>query len=269
MNRQVFFIPHGGGPLPIMNHDSQQGVIALLSGLEEQVAKSRAIVVITAHWEAETVHLSGASHPALLFDYYNFPPETYEYTYPAPGAPGVAQEASTLLAAAGFESHIDPERGFDHGTFVPMMLIRPLADIPVLQISLLASLDPDAHMAMGRALAPLLEQDVTLIGSGLSFHNLGAVLRGQPMPGSEDEDFDSWLNDTLTDTKLDDAQRAHSLARWSDAPGARFCHPREEHLLPLHVCYGAASAAGLVCENMYREKLMGFMTSGFRWATPV
>lgn len=267
MNQQVFFIPHGGGPLPLMDHDSQQGLITLLRGLERQIARSRAIVVITAHWEAEIVHFSGASQPPLLFDYYNFPPETYDYVYPAPGAPDLAREASALLAAAGIKSVIDPERGFDHGTFVPMMLVRPLADIPILQMSLLASLDPDAHMALGRALAPLLKQDVTIIGSGLSFHNLGALLRGQPMTGSEDDAFDSWLGDTLTSPKRDDVQRARNLSRWSEAPGARFCHPREEHLLPLHVCFGAASAAGLVCDNIFRDRLMGFMTSGFRWTT--
>jgi len=268
MKKQVFFIPHGGGPLPLMNHDSQQGLITLLRGLEEQVAESRAIVMITAHWEAEVVHLSGAPHPPLLFDYYNFPPETYEYEYPAPGAPDIARQASDLLHAAGLHCNIDCERGFDHGTFVPMMLIRPLADIPVLQISLLASMDPAAHMALGRALGPLLDHGATIIGSGLSFHNLDALLRGQLMSGSEDEAFDSWLNETLTDPKLDSIQRTQNLTRWSDAPGARFCHPREEHLLPLHVCYGAASAAGLACENIYREKLMGFMTSGFRWMMP-
>lgn len=252
--------------MPLMGHDGHQGMIALMHGMEAQVAESRAVVVVTAHWEAEFVQLSGAAQPALLFDYYNFPPETYEYEYPAPGAPELAQEASALITAAGMKNHIDLERGFDHGTFVPMMLIRPSADIPILQISLLASLDPDAHVALGRALSPLLEQGVSIIGSGFSFHNLGAVLHAQPMTGGEDETFDTWLNETLVGPDPGAAQRLHNLAHWSAAPGARFCHPREEHLLPLHVCYGAAAAAGLVGENIYREKLMGFMTSGFRWA---
>jgi 4,5-DOPA dioxygenase extradiol len=266
MTKQVFFIPHGGGPLPLMGHDGHKNLIALLRGLEEQVGDSRAIVVITAHWEAEVTHLSGAANPPLLFDYYNFPPETYEYQYPAPGAPELARQASDLLTEAGLKNCIDPERGFDHGTFVPMMLIRPAGDIPILQMSVLASLDPDAHITLGRSLAPLLEQGVTIIGSGLSFHNLGAMLSGQPKVGNEDEAFDSWLNDTLVDPDLSEIERTARLTNWSDAPGARFCHPREEHLLPLHICYGAASAAGLVGENIYRETLMGFMTSGFWWS---
>ncbi len=266
MIKQVFFIPHGGGPLPIMGHDSHSGMIDLLRRMEGQVAGSRAIVVITAHWENEFVQLSGATQPPLLFDYYNFPPETYEYEYPAPGAPDLAQEARALLTAAGMESHVNCERGFDHGTFVPMMLIRPQADIPILQLSLLASLDPASHIALGEALSPLLEQGVLFIGSGLSFHNLGAMLGSQPISGSEDEEFDTWLNDTLVGSNISDAQRVEKLTRWSEAPGARYCHPREEHLLPLHVCFGAASAAGLVGETIFRERLMGFMTSGFRWS---
>ena len=266
MTRQVFFLPHGGGPRPLMGDDGHKGMIAQLRAMAGQVAGSRAIAVVTAHWEGDVVQLSGAAQPALLFDYYNFPPETYEYQYPAPGAPKLAQEASTLITAAGLKSHIDQERGFDHGTFVPLMLIRPAADIPILQLSLLASLDPDAHIALGRALSPLLEQGVTFIGSGFSFHNLGTMSLGQPMTGSEDQAFDSWLNDTLVGPNFSPAQRLDNLVNWSDAPGARFCHPREEHLLPLHVCYGAAAAAGLVGENIYQEKLMGFMTSGFRWS---
>jgi len=265
MTADVYFIPHGGGPLPLMDDPAHTEITALMRGLEGQVAECRAIAVVTAHWESDAVQLSGGSQPPLLFDYYNFPPETYEYVYPAPGAPDLAREAAGLLAAAGINAQIDTARGFDHGTFVPMKLIRPAADIPILQISLLASLDPDEHVALGRALSPLLNQGVSLIGSGLSFHNLGA-LRGPPRTGTEDEAFDSWLNDTLLGPDFSDAQRAERLAHWSAAPGARFCHPREEHLLPVHVCYGAASAAGLAGGNIFRDRLMGFMTSGFCWS---
>lgn len=265
MVKQVFFIPHGGGPLPLMGDDGHKGLIALLRSLEDHVADSRAIVVVTAHWEAECAHFSGAATPSLLFDYYNFPPETYEYKYPAPGAPDLARQACALLSESGLNSHIDPERGFDHGAFVPMMLIRPAADIPILQVSVLASLDPADHITLGRSLAPLLDRGVTFIGSGLSFHNLGVLLGGRPETGGQDEAFDTWLNDTIVGPELSEAQRMDRLGNWSDAPGARFCHPREEHLMPLHVCYGVASAAGLAGENIYREKLMGFMTSGFRW----
>jgi aromatic ring-opening dioxygenase catalytic subunit (LigB family) len=265
MSREIYFLPHGGGPLPLMGNPGHKGIVDLMRGLGARLAGPPAVVVVTAHWEAEAVAFSGAERPPLLFDYYGFPPETYDYVYPAPGAPELARRAAALLGAAGLASRIDAERGYDHGTFVPMMLIRPAADIPILQMSLLASLDPAAHIAVGKALAPLVDDGAVLIGSGLSFHNLGALLRGTPMPADEDRAFDDWLNETLLDPALGAAERDARLAAWAAAPGARFCHPREDHLLPLHVCHGAAAAAGLRPANIYRDRLMGFMTSGFRW----
>jgi aromatic ring-opening dioxygenase catalytic subunit (LigB family) len=265
MSDRIYFLPHGGGPLPLMGDPAHQGVIDLMHGLGERFAKCRAVIVVTAHWEADVVTFSGAERPSLVFDYFGFPPETYEYDYPAPGAPDLAARAAELLGAAGIAGRIDPERGYDHGTFVPMMLIRPEADIPILQMSLLASFDPAAHVAVGKALSPLLEDGIALIGSGLSFHNLGALLRGKPMPADEDRAFDDWLNETLLDPALGATERDARLAAWADAPGARFCHPREDHLLPLHVCYGAAAAANLRPANIFRDRLMGFLTSGFCW----
>lgn len=266
MTGHVYYIPHGGGPMPLMGDPRHAAMTAMLRGLEPETAGNAAIVVVTAHWEGQVVEFSGAARPGMLFDYYGFPPETYEYVYPAPGAPDLAARAVDLLATAGIDGRIDNARGYDHGTFVPMMLIRPDADVPVLQMSLLASLDPAAHIAVGRALAPLLADGVTMIGSGLSFHNLRALIQGQPISDGADAAFDDWLNDTLLGDDLDGAARTDALSDWSAAPGARACHPREEHLLPLHVSYGAASGAGLTGESIFRERLMGFMTSGFRWA---
>lgn len=266
MSGQVFFIPHGGGPLPLMGDLGHKGIVELMQGLGPEIAQSEAVIVITAHWESDAVQVSGAAQPPLLFDYVNFPPETYDYQYPAPGAPDLATKVSGFLTTAGIDNQIDTERGFDHGTFVPMMLIRPDADIPILQVSLLASLDPAEHIKFGRALAPLLDDNITILGSGLSFHNLGAMLGGRRGDGGEDETFDDWLNDTLVNQNLSEPHRTAEMNNWAAAPGARFCHPREEHLLPLHVCYGAASAAGLPCTSIFRDKLMGFKTSGFRWS---
>ncbi|MEQ9489584.1 MAG: class III extradiol ring-cleavage dioxygenase [Alphaproteobacteria bacterium] len=265
MRRPIYFLPHGGGPLPLMGHDGHRSLTAMMRGLGDEVAGSSAIIVVTAHWEEPVVTFSGSAHPSMLFDYYNFPPETYEYDYPAPGAPDLAREAQALLKNAGIKSAMNMDRGFDHGTFVPMMLIRPEADIPVLQMSLLASLDPADHIAVGKALASLLDRNITLIGSGLSFHNMAVLMRGQETPAGEDKTFDAWLNETLTDSSLPETDREAHLAGWADAPGARLCHPREEHLLPLHVCYGAAAAAGGQAETIFREPLMGSMTSSFCW----
>ncbi len=266
MTKHVYYLPHGGGPMPLMGDARHKSMVALMRGLAEPVSKSRAVVVVTAHWEADAVTFSGAPNPGMLFDYYGFPAETYEYDYPAPGAADLAGEARDLLRAAGLEARIDTERGYDHGTFVPMMLIRPEADIPVLQMSLKKGLDPAAHIAAGHALAPLLDHGVTLLGSGMSFHNLRTLIQGDPKPNGEDEAFDDWLNETVLVAGLDDAERAARLTDWRNAPGAEFCHPREEHLMPLHVCYGAAAETGLGGESVYRERLLGVMTSGFGWS---
>ena len=263
----IFFVPHGGGPLPLMGDPGHAGVTAMMQGLGPALDGCRAAIVVTAHWEAPQVTFSSAGHPALVFDYYGFPPETYAYTYPAPGAPDLAREAAALLGDAGIGSDADGERGYDHGTFVPMMLMRPDADLPILQMSLLASLDPAAHIAAGKALSSLLGDGVALIGSGLSFHNLRALLRGEAIPEGDDVAFDDWLNETLVDSALDGAARETRMADWAAAPGARSCHPREEHLLPLHVCFGAAAAAGRdTAEVIFQGDLMGYRTSGFHWA---
>lgn len=263
MSGGVFYLPHGGGPLPLMGDAGHAGMVALYHELAGAIAGSPAVVVVTAHWEAEHTMFSGAARPGMLFDYYGFPPETYTYSYPAPGAPALAERATGLLKAAGVEAGIDDERGYDHGTFVPMMLLRPEADVPVLQMSLLKSLDATQHIAVGRALAPLLADGIVIIGSGMSFHNLGAFLGGRRIPENADRHFDDWLNDVLVGSGHDADARAQRLANWVEAPGARACHPREEHLLPLHVCFGAASAAGVTAGNIFREPLMGYMTSGF------
>lgn len=258
----IHFVPHGGGPLPLMGDSGHAGIVETMQGLGPAIEGSSAVIVVTAHWEADTFRFCGAANPGMIFDYYGFPPEAYEYSYPAPGAPELARQASALLSGAGIDNGTDPVRGYDHGTFVPMMLVRPQADIPILQMSLLSSLDPASHISAGRALAPLLAQGVTLIGSGLSFHNLRALLRGEAIPDGADRAFDEWLNETLCDPDADGNAR---LAGWELAPGARACHPREEHLLPLHVCFGAADAVGRTARNIFRGDLMGYRTSGFSW----
>jgi len=262
----IYFVPHGGGPLPLMGDPDHQGVVDAMRGLEPAIAESSAVIVITAHWEADTVQLGGAPAPGMIFDYYGFPSETYEYSYPAPGAPDLAARASAMLDAAGIANGIDEARGYDHGTFVPMMLMKPDAETPVLQMSLLSSLDPAAHIAVGRALAPLLADGVAIVGSGMSYHNLRVLLRGDDLQQSADIAFDNWLVETICGDDLNAETRAARMAAWADAPGARACHPREEHLLPLHVCLGAALEADRSAEIIYRDTLMGAMTSGFGWA---
>lgn len=221
--------------------------------------RPRAILVISGHWEEQAFAFTGAAgHPGLIFDYYGFPPHTYELTWPAPGAPWLAERGKELVEAAGLPSAIDPARGFDHGVFIPLKVAFPDADIPVVQMSLHASLDPALHVAAGRALAPLRDEGVLVLGSGMSFHNLRAY--GDPRAEAPSRAFDDWLGQAAA---LPSDARADELARWSEAPLARFCHPREEHLIPLMVAAGAAEAVG---ERVYGETVLNGAVSAFRFA---
>ena len=241
MSGRVLYIPHGGGPLPVMGEPSHDEIVGYLRGVEADLGRPSAIVVVSAHWECPTPTLTSGTAPPLIYDYYGFPPETYELQYPAPGSPSTAERAVQLLSDAGLDPAVDPDRGFDHGMFIPLMLMYPDAGIPVVQLSMLGDLDPTRHIEMGAAIAPLLEDDVLIVGSGLSFHNMNAFGPANPASGvdPDNEAFDRWLEAVCTDTSISEAERTSRLVGWSDAPAARYNHPREEHLLPLHVCYGA------------------------------
>jgi 4,5-DOPA dioxygenase extradiol len=267
---QILFIPHGGGPLPLLGDPSYARLAAMLKGLHGKVAGAKAIIVVTAHWETKRPSLTTADHPGMLYDYRGFPEEAYRIIYPAPGSPALAEAVANELAGEGFEVDFDRERGFDHGTFVPMQLVRPEADIPILQMSVLSSLDPAQHLALGRAIAPLLRDDIVLIGSGFSFHNLKA-LQGRLSEADAREGrclaahFHAWLDDIVCDPARPADQRDQALIDWLAAPGARFCQPREEHLLPLHVCVGAGQAANMTASKIFSEPVKGYQTSGYRW----
>ncbi|KAB2913566.1 MAG: dioxygenase [Hyphomicrobiaceae bacterium] len=267
---QILFIPHGGGPLPLLGDPGYARLAAALRELGAAVAGAKAIIVVTAHWEAARPRLTSAAQPQLLYDYYGFPEEAYRIKYGAPGAPALAEAVVQALAGKGIAADLDPDRGFDHGTFVPMALIRPEADIPILQMSILSSLDPALHLALGRALAPLLRDDVLLIGSGFSFHNLKA-LQGRVSAQEMQEGpplaiaFHDWLDRAVCAPDLDPERRSELLLSWENAPGARFSHPREEHLLPLHVCIGAAEATGMTASRFFGEPVKGYQASGYHW----
>jgi aromatic ring-opening dioxygenase catalytic subunit (LigB family) len=204
--------------------------------------RPRAIVVISAHWETTTWTIQSTPQPNMIYDYYGFPPQSYQYSYPAPGAPALAQEIAILLENAGLPHAEDSTRGYDHGSFVPLMLLYPEADIPVLEISLNANLDPAAHFSLGAALRPLRENGVLIIGSGYTFHNLPALRHSSAEVQQKSAAFTHWLDQTLHhDTTLSADARKERLCHWQAAPHARYAHPREEHLLPLHVCAGVAN----------------------------
>jgi len=263
----TLFIPHGGGPCFFMEPprhapDPWKSLGDHLRGLAATIGqRPRAILVVSGHWEEPQATVTAAVAPPLIYDYYGFPPHTYQLRYPAPGAPALAAEIRHRLDVAGLPSAADETRGFDHGVFVPFLLIYPDAQVPVVQLSLLASLDPAQHLAIGRALEGLRDEGVLIVGSGLSFHNLRGFYGENPRIAADAEAFDAWLARTVT--APDSAARDEGLIRWASAPGARTSHPREEHLLPLMVAAGAAGAdRGM---QIFRDHIFGKAVSGYRF----
>jgi len=215
--------------------------------------------VVSGHWEAPAFTVGSSPRPPLIFDYYGFPEETYRLTFDAPGSPALAARVAELLAEAGLPAAADAERGYDHGVFAPLKLALPAADIPVVQLSLRAGLDPAEHLAAGRALAPLRDEGVLIVGSGMSWHNMRGF---SPAFTARSEAFDAWLSEAVGDpTGRDDA-----LRRWAHAPYGRDAHPREEHLAPLFVAAGAA--AGEPGRQAFRDVVMDVAVSGFMFGEP-
>jgi aromatic ring-opening dioxygenase catalytic subunit (LigB family) len=234
----TYFLSHGGGPWPWMM-DQYNGAYdkldASLRDIPRQLGKRpAAVLMVTAHWEGPELMVSAGAQPGMIYDYGGFPPHTYKIKYPAPGSPTLAQRTKALLDAAGHPTALDHERGFDHGTFSALFPVYPDADVPVVQLSLKHNLDPLTHLNIGRALAPLRREDVLIVGSGLSFHNLRLF---GPAGAAASQQFDAWLRATMA---LAPALRSERLLAWEQAPAARQAHPREEHLLPLMVALGAA-----------------------------
>jgi aromatic ring-opening dioxygenase catalytic subunit (LigB family) len=236
----VVFVPHGGGPWPFVDVGFPKADVDRLTEYLRSVAAippkpPKALLVVSAHWEEPVPTVMTSERPPILYDYYGFPPESYEITWPAPGAPALASRARQLLDEAGIENGADGERGYDHGTFIPLKLTYPQADVPTVQLSLKRGLAPAEHLAIGRALAPLRDEGIFIVGSGMTFHNLRAFRDPRAAPVAEA--FDAWLRESMVQ---DAPLRDRRLEQWTSAPAARAAHPREEHLLPLMVAAGAA-----------------------------
>lgn len=258
---QVLFVSHGGGPMPLLGDPSHQALVDRLVELRAKLIKPKAVIVISAHWEEGGAHITSSPKPQLLYDYYGFPDAAYQIQYPCLGSTELAKLLNERLTHAGFEVENNPSRGLDHGVFVPMAVLFPEADVPCLQISLNRNLDPRWHVELGQQLAGL--DDVLILGSGFTFHNMKAFFD----PNNEqariaNREFEAWLNTTMTSNELSEQQRAEQLINWHKAPYARICHPREEHLLPLHVCYGATEKA---CDELLPFTVLGKATSMMLW----
>jgi len=263
----VIFIPHGGGPWHVIEDSfgDPEGYAHLREHLislgKEYREKISTILVISAHWEEAIPTVHFGSSPPMYYDYYGFPDFTYHLKWPAPGNPELASKVEKLLAAEGFQTGRETERGFDHGTFVPLMIAFQDAQVPVVQLSLVKGLDPSVHLIMGKAIEPLRNEGVLIIGSGMSYHNMRGFMSGDSKASSVSKQFDDWLAQTVENN--DTKKRNGMLINWENAPKAIECHPRSEHLAPLFVVAGASgSDKG---SRDYSGLLMGINVSGFKF----
>ena len=269
MKLPTYFISHGGGPWTHMKEQlghTYDVLEASLTAIPAEIggSKPQAVLVVSGHWEERDFTVMASPNPPMIYDYGGFPAHTYQIRYDAPGAPSVAQRVRDLLQSAGLTVQLDTQRGYDHGTFVPLYAMYPAADVPVLQLSVQEGYDPATHIAVGRALAPLREEGVLIIGSGLSYHNLRQM---GPGAHAASKAFDDWLQDTLT--RVPPAERSRRLLAWDRAPAARQAHPSEDHLIPLMVAVGAAE--GEPSECVYHEETFfgGVVVSSFRFGEAI
>ncbi|KAL4442993.1 hypothetical protein ABPG77_008484 [Micractinium sp. CCAP 211/92] len=273
------FTPSAGGPLPVIGGPGHASLTSFLKAWPKSLAQQpKALLVVSAHWEENAPTVTAAPQPELIYDYYGFPPESYKLSYPAPGSPELADRVCSLLKAAGMECRKDPKRGWDHGVFIPLMLAFPQAAIPVVQLSLVSSLDPRVHIRMGEALAPLRDEGVAVVASGSSFHNIPALFTAMKEEGTREGElgrkgcqeavqrsrrFDEWLQHACLDPSLTYEQRCELLAGWRQAPEAAYAHPREEHLMPLHVALGAGR--GEAAAAVFDGTAMGVKCTSLQW----
>ncbi|NUQ19307.1 MAG: dioxygenase [Sphingomonas sp.] len=261
----TYFVSHGGGPWPYMEGEFRRAFDRLeqsLKDMRRELADTpKAVLVISGHWEEPEFTVSSGEQPGMVYDYYGFADYLYRIQYPAPGSPALASRVQQLLTGGGIGARLDPTRGFDHGTFSIMKPMYPDADIPVVQLSLNRNLDPALHLEAGRLIAPLRDEGVLIVGSGLSYHNLREMRDTRGIEPSRR--FDAWLQQALLEASPE--RRRELLIRWAEAPLARAAHPREDHLLPLMVAVGAAEEERGHCVYHKTDLFGGLTASSFRF----
>jgi 4,5-DOPA dioxygenase extradiol len=234
----ALFISHGSPMLVLEDGKAHR----FLKSYAAELPRPSAILVASAHWETAEPRLTAGLAPETIHDFGGFPPALYRLRYPSPGDPKLAERAAGLLRAAGFPTGLDPARGLDHGSWIPLSLLYPAADIPVVQLSLQTDLGPEHHYRMGAALRPLRDDGVLIVGSGSLTHNLMGLQRGAPEdqpPPAWSAAFEGWIADQVA------ARDVAALLAWrTQAPHAALAHPSDEHFLPFFVALGAATPDG-------------------------
>ena len=261
----TYFLSHGGGPCPWLDGPLRQMFNQLEQSLKDILREladaPRAVLVISGHWEENGFAISSGEEPGMVYDYSGFPAHTYQIRYKAPGSPELAARVQDLLRAGGIPARLDPERGYDHGTFSMMKPLYPEEDLPVVQISIVRGYDPELHLRLGRLLAPLRDEGVLIIGSGLSYHNLSEARGTAGVEPSRQ--FDAWLHETLIDATPE--ERTAKLIEWERAPMARAAHPEEDHLIPLMAVVGAAEGEPGAAVYHQTNLFGGITASSFRF----
>jgi aromatic ring-opening dioxygenase catalytic subunit (LigB family) len=258
----TLFVSHGGGPWPYIDEmrkqfaKSEQEFRQLPNTLP---STPKAVLMITGHWEEKQFTVSTGEHPPMEYDYSGFPEHTYHIKYLAPGSSALASRVRELLTHANIPCGEDPHRGFDHGTFVPLELMYPDANVPIVKLSLKSNYDPTEHLRVGEALIPLRDEGILIMGSGLTYHNMRGF--GRPESMAVSEQFEQYLDSAIAASNP--RRRAEMLEHWETAPAARLAHPREDHLVPLMVVAGAAGDD--VGRRMFVDKVFNVAMASYRF----
>lgn len=259
---QVIYISHGGGPLPILGDASHDLMVEFMKKLPSKLHKPEAIVVFSAHWEEDVIKVQSHKKPDMLYDYYGFPEASYHLKYDCAGNPELAKKIKESFNNYGIQCELSEDRPYDHGSYIPLMLMYPQAEIPVIQVSLSHSLSAQTHYDMGKALQDLMDHNILWIGSGFSFHNMRAFdFSGSNTVDQKNDVFQEALINICSNESFTSKKR-NALLEWNQLEGARYCHPREEHLLPLHVCMGLVESSG---EKIFDDYILGKRAVAFKW----
>lgn len=260
---QIIYISHGGGPMPILGDPTHKKMIEFMEQLPKSIHEPDVIIVFSAHWEEDVVTIQSGHTPDLVYDYYGFPEAAYTIKYPCKGDKNLAKRIGNLFKENGIDYYLDDQRPYDHGAYIPLKLMYPQANIPVIQISLNHNLHALDHLKLGKALRPLMTENILFIGSGFSFHNMSKFdFSGKNEKDSDNDAFQNSLIEICCD-KIPEEKQWDKLISWQAIQGARYCHPREEHLLPLMICMGLSNVPGKV---IFDDYILGKRATGFLWA---